>query len=108
MTREKVVGVLDMFLHKQCDLARTASSYDYNTIWKAINFAREYLNGVDEMSDNQFIGWCDSSGMRLCTEDKRYTVHANDGEYDLCGGCVEVINGDVKSGTGDLDEDDAE
>jgi len=28
MTIEEAIKVLDMFLHKQCDLERTASAYD--------------------------------------------------------------------------------
>lgn len=41
MDRTKAIKVLDMFLHKQCNLERTSCSYDYNTVWEAVRFARE-------------------------------------------------------------------
>lgn len=43
MTREKAIKVLDMFLHKQCDLERTKCSYDENTVWAAVRFARDAI-----------------------------------------------------------------
>ena len=43
MNKDKAIKVLDMFLYKQCDLERTSSSYDSNTVWSAICFARDQL-----------------------------------------------------------------
>ena len=39
MTREEALKVLEMFLHKQCDLKRTEFAYDANTVWDAVNMA---------------------------------------------------------------------
>ena len=44
MTKEEAIKVLEMFLHKQCDLKRTEFAYDANTIWKAVNMATKALN----------------------------------------------------------------
>ena len=43
MTREEAIKVLEMFLHKQCDLKRTEFAYDANTVWDAVNMASEAL-----------------------------------------------------------------
>lgn len=85
MTREKVIEVLDLFLHKQCDLARVIPSYDYNTIWHAVDFARESL-GTD--NGDKFVCICDSCGRKLNADDKRYIVTIGDDIFDLCNNCV--------------------
>jgi hypothetical protein len=43
MTRDEAIKVLEMFLHKQCDLKRTEFAYDANTVWDAVNMASEAL-----------------------------------------------------------------
>ena len=43
MTREEAIKVLEMFLHKQCDLKRTEFAYDQNTVWEAVNMASKAL-----------------------------------------------------------------
>lgn len=43
MTREEALKVLEMFLHKQCDLKRTEFAYDANTVWAAVNLASKVL-----------------------------------------------------------------
>lgn len=43
MTREEAINILEMFLHKQCDLKRTEFAYDANTIWHAVNMASKAL-----------------------------------------------------------------
>lgn len=43
MTREEALKVLEMFLHKQCDLKRTEFAYDANTVWNAVNMASKAL-----------------------------------------------------------------
>lgn len=43
MTREKAIKVLEMFLHKQCDLDRTEFAYDQLTIWDAVKMASDAL-----------------------------------------------------------------
>lgn len=44
MTREEAIKVLEMFLYKQCDLARTKFAYDANTVWEAVNIASKALD----------------------------------------------------------------
>lgn len=43
MTREEAIKVLEMFLHKQCDLGRTEFAYDQLTIWDAVKMASDAL-----------------------------------------------------------------
>lgn len=43
MTREEAIKVLEMFLHKQCDLGRTEFAYDADTVWEAVNMASKAL-----------------------------------------------------------------
>lgn len=43
MTRKEAIKVLEMFLHKQCDLKRTEFAYDANTVWGAVKMASEAL-----------------------------------------------------------------
>ena len=40
MTPQEAVEILEMFLHKQCDLERTKFAYSENTIWIAVNMAK--------------------------------------------------------------------
>lgn len=49
MNREEAGKVLEMFLHKQCDLARTEFAYDANTVWNAVNIANESLEAWDRV-----------------------------------------------------------
>lgn len=51
MTREKALKVLEMFLFKQCDLARTKFAYDANTVWDAVNMALEALEQKNVLED---------------------------------------------------------
>ena len=43
MTREEAIKVLEMFLHKQCDLDRTKFAYDSYAVWEAVHMAFEAL-----------------------------------------------------------------
>ncbi len=43
MTQEKASEVLEMFLHKQCDLKRTEFAYTQNEVFAAVNMAAEAL-----------------------------------------------------------------
>lgn len=40
MTPQEAIEILEMFLHKQCDLERTKFAYSENTIWIAVNMAK--------------------------------------------------------------------
>lgn len=37
------LNVLDMFLHKQCDLEKTKFAYDQTVVWNAVKMARDAL-----------------------------------------------------------------
>lgn len=43
MTPQEAIEILEMFLHKQCDLERTKFAYSENTIWIAVNMAKQAL-----------------------------------------------------------------
>lgn len=43
MSKQEAIKVLDMFLHKQCDLSRTEFAYTQSEIWKAVYIAKEEL-----------------------------------------------------------------
>ena len=43
MTDEKALEILEMFLHKECSLARTEFAYDANTVWHAVRKAKNAL-----------------------------------------------------------------
>ena len=43
MTDEKALEILEMFLHKQCSLARTEFAHDAETVWHAVKKANEAL-----------------------------------------------------------------
>ncbi len=53
MTREEAIKVLEMFLHKQCDLKRTEFAYDADTVWSAVNMANEAL----EQQEPKTVDW---------------------------------------------------
>lgn len=47
MTKTEAIKVLEMFLHKQCDLERTKFAYDELTVWDAVKMASEALKGIE-------------------------------------------------------------
>jgi len=46
MTSEEALEVLEVFLDKQCDLGRTKSAYDANTVWEAVNMATDSIKAL--------------------------------------------------------------
>lgn len=44
MDNQQATKILDMFLHKQCDLERTRFAYSQNEIWEAVSLAAQHLN----------------------------------------------------------------
>ena len=49
MTKKKAIKILEMFLHKQCDLGRTKCAYDAEEVWAAVKMAADTLeNGLME------------------------------------------------------------
>lgn len=43
MTAQKALEILEMFLHKQCDLQRTEFAYSQNEVWEAVKIAEDVL-----------------------------------------------------------------
>ena len=43
MTRVEAIKILEMFLHKQCDLERTNFAYTQSEVWNAVKMASEAL-----------------------------------------------------------------
>ena len=43
MTAQKALEILEMFLHKQCDLQRTEFAYSQNEVWEAVKIAQDVL-----------------------------------------------------------------
>jgi hypothetical protein len=74
MTREEAIKVLEMFLHKQCDLKRTEFAYDQNTVWEAVNMASEALEQEP----------CDDAVSRQAVLDKKELVELEDGQSFYC------------------------
>ena len=58
MTREEALKVLEMFLHKQCDLKRTEFAYDANTVWDAVNIATKVLEQESNDEKELIKGHC--------------------------------------------------
>lgn len=72
MTREKAIKVLEMFLHKQCDLGRTEFAYDQLTIWDAVKMASDALEqeprkGKWHRQTNDYVDYyeCSECGMAM-------------------------------------------
>ena len=74
MTREKAIKVLEMFLHKQCDLGRTEFAYDQLTIWDAVKMASDALE--------QETRWIPVSE-RLPEQSDNYLVTNDDGDVEM-------------------------
>ena len=55
MTREKAIKVLEMFLHKQCDLKRTEFAYDEDTVWEAVYMARKALETMKDINEAESV-----------------------------------------------------
>ncbi len=63
MTRGEAIRVLEMFLHKQCDLERTKFAYDTNTVWEAVYTASKALEqepreGEWQLTDDEMFIYC--------------------------------------------------
>ena len=96
MTREeKALKILEMFLHKQCDLEKTKFTYDANEIWEAVNIASKALEKqIPEEPDYEGDGYDDNGELiydtwicRNCEQD--YEVDYD--HYDYCPNCGQRI-----------------
>lgn len=67
MTPQEAIEILEMFLHKQCDLERTKFAYSENTIWIAVNMAKQALeNRIPKKVKNIVIENCIKWGQCPC------------------------------------------
>lgn len=55
MTNKEAIEVLNMFLYKDCDLARTKFAYDENTVWEAVHLATKIVDRLEHMDENPKI-----------------------------------------------------
>ena len=97
MTASKAIKVLDMFLYKQCDLARTEFDYDQNTVWTAVRMARDVLENKRPSSEEEkeniiealqgVIDLVERTGWRTDNppdEHKEYLVQYESGGMGVC------------------------
>ena len=91
MTVEKAIKVLDMFLHKQCDLERTASAYDQNTVWSAVQMGRDALkerNHIVRCKDCKYYSKL-ITGVELCNLDGEPVRAVSEDDF-----CSKGVRGD--------------
>ena len=76
----KAVQILDMFLHKQCDLERTKFAYDANEVWEAVRIARDALLFGTDIN----VGWIPcSEEMPPLRERVLLTVYVECGYFNV-------------------------
>lgn len=45
---KETIEILEMFLHKQCDLARTEFAYSQSEVWEAVKISKNALEEVEQ------------------------------------------------------------
>ena len=94
MDKDKAIKVLDMFLYKQCDLERTSSSYDSNTVWSAVYFARDQLEAqIPKVGEWQGIIIDGQSWAITCSNCHQVGFI---GRTPYCPNCGAKMRGDVE------------
>lgn len=82
MTPQKALEILEMFLHKQCDLQRTEFAYSQNEVWKAVKMASEALEKpiqeTTEQSKSLTLVFGKDGKARVLNED--YVIYCADEE----------------------------
>lgn len=48
MTVQEAKKIMEMFLHKQCDLQRTEFAYSQNEVWDAVKMSADALEEVEQ------------------------------------------------------------
>ena len=82
MTAQKALEILEMFLHKQCDLQRTEFAYSQNEVWKAVKIANDVLEaqiqGTTEQEKTLTLVFGKDGKARVLNED--YVIYCADEE----------------------------
>lgn len=94
MKEEKAMKILEMFLHKQCDLERTKFAYDANEVWEAVKIASEALEkqiaGIPNIEGDGYADGFLVYDTWYCPNcDKEYEIDYDD--YDYCPNCGKHI-----------------
>lgn len=59
MTPNEANEILEMFLHKQCDLKRTEFAYNQNEVWQAVSMASDALEKqIPKKPIDDRYPWC--------------------------------------------------
>ena len=89
MTPKEANKILEMFLHKQCDLKRTEFAYDQSEVWLAVKTAKDALEKqipkkpiVEELVD--FDVWVGTEWFCPTCKDE-YGVSLNQPHCEICG-----------------------
>ena len=96
MTLSEASEILEMFLHKQCDLKSTEFAYSQSEVWKAVEMATEALEKqTPKKPDFEGDGY-DENGCLIydtwicpCCE-VRYEIYYE--EYEHCPNCGQTID----------------
>lgn len=107
MTPQKASEVLEMFLHKQCDLKRTEFAYNANEVWEAVKKSSEALEKQIPKKPTPHIvnvekikignaNWCKGTTVYKCPCCNNFISRL----YDYCYKCGQAIdwsknNGDI-------------
>ena len=82
MTPQKALEILEMFLHKQCDLQRTEFAYSQNEVYMAVSMAKyaleKPLQETTEQSKSLALVFGKDGKARVLNED--YAIYCADKE----------------------------
>lgn len=84
MTVQEAEKILDMFLHKQCDLERTKFAYEQAEVWHAVKIARGALKKQIPKKLKPykgFVGECCNCGVVFLDKNTNY-----------CGNCGQRLD----------------
>lgn len=82
MDNQQATKILDMFLHKQCDLERTRFAYSQNEIWEAVSLAAQAIQhtNIVQCKDCVFSEDVDDQVKKIYSTDCiKCTKHSTDG-----------------------------
>ena len=91
MTPKEAYKVLEMFLHKQCDLTRTLPLYSDNEVWSAVNIASDALEKqipqkIDNKDADDLVSGCH------CCGEINALWKPNGSRNNYCGNCGQAID----------------
>ena len=92
MTPQKAFEILEVFLHKQCNLQRVESGYSENEVWKAVKMASDALENslqeTNEQSKSLTLVFGKDGKARVLNEE--YTIYCADEEtFEMVKAAVE-------------------